>query len=94
MALEGQVGIVGPPREPSEFHGELGHIPGAELVPLASLRGALASADRERELIVVCRSGGRSARAAAELVAMGFTRVRDLAGGMLRWNQERRAVER
>lgn len=73
-------------REPHEWHGELGHVPGAELVPLSRLGEAAATWDREAEIILICRSGGRSARAAEALVASGFRRVMNLAGGMLAYN--------
>ena len=81
-------------REPAEFTGELGHVPGAELVPLASLPTAAASWARDAALLVVCRSGGRSARAAMQLRAMGFARVMNLAGGMLAYGQAGLPVER
>jgi len=81
-------------REPDEFTGDLGHIPEAELVPLGRL-GAVARAwPKDAELVVVCRSGGRSARAAAELTRAGFTRVHNMLGGMLRWRHEGRTVAR
>ena len=70
-------------REPDEFTGDLGHIPGAELVPLATIGQAAASWDRDKPMILVCRSGGRSGRAASALVAAGFRRVMNLTGGML-----------
>ncbi len=70
-------------REPDEFIGELGHIPGAELVPLATVATAAAGWPREQALVVVCRSGARSATAAATLVAMGFENVSNLEGGTL-----------
>jgi sulfur dioxygenase len=72
-------------REPAEFDGELGHIDGAELLPLGGLRAALAGWDRGASLVMVCRSGGRSAQAALILEAAGFTRVANLAGGMIAW---------
>lgn len=81
-------------REPSEFHDALGHIPGAELVPLGRLSRALESAPRDQELFIVCRSGGRSARASSELAGLGFSKVHNMVGGMMRWNQEGRPVER
>lgn len=74
-------------REPSEYHGEHGHIEGSELVPLATLHEAAVAWDREQPLVVVCRSGRRSGVAALELEAMGFVRVASLAGGMLDWHQ-------
>jgi rhodanese-related sulfurtransferase len=81
-------------REPSEFNAELGHIEGAELVPLATVEAAAAAWDRDADLVVICRSGGRSARAAKALVAMGFSRVMNLRGGMLAWNELRFPVSR
>lgn len=77
-------------REPNEFRGELGHIPGAELVPLATIEQAAATWDRNEPLIVVCRSGGRSSRAVATLQQLGFRCAANLRGGMLSY----RAVER
>ena len=74
-------------REPNEFVGELGHIEGAALVPLATLEAAAAGWVRDKEIVVVCRSGARSARGARALVAMGFTRVMNLRGGMMGWNE-------
>ncbi|MEW5742763.1 MAG: rhodanese-like domain-containing protein [Myxococcota bacterium] len=83
-------------REPAEFTGELGHIEGAKLAPLATLPLKLAelSAHRHEHVVVVCRSGGRSARAMDFLEAAGFTRLQNLAGGMLGWNQAGLPVSR
>ncbi|MFO0548777.1 MAG: rhodanese-like domain-containing protein [Polyangiaceae bacterium] len=81
-------------REPHEYNGELGHIAGTELVPLATVAGRATEWDRDKEIVVICRSGGRSANAARQLVALGFTRVMNLRGGMLAWNQAKLPVER
>ena len=70
-------------REPDEFVGELGHVPGAELVPLATLLAVARSWDKKERLVVTCRSGARSAKAASSLVALGFENLMNLAGGML-----------
>jgi len=80
-------------REPSEFHGPLGHIPEAILMPLGSLKEGLSALDRERPVVAVCRSGSRSARAVAILQQAGFTQVANLAGGMLRWRVDGGAVD-
>ena len=79
-------------REPDEYHQGLGHIDGALLVPLGQLQTRLDEVSRERPVVTVCRSGARSARAAAMLTKAGFTDVANLAGGMLRWRAEGGAV--
>lgn len=60
-----------------------GYIPGAEHVPLGALLAAAHAWDRAAPLVLVCRSGNRSGRAAGALAAMGFGDVMNLAGGML-----------
>jgi sulfur dioxygenase len=74
-------------REPEEFVGELGHVEGAILVPLDALERRLPklAGYRDREVVVVCRAGARSATAAAMLRRAGFAHVQNLAGGMLAW---------
>lgn len=81
-------------REDSEYNGDLGHIPGAELVPLGALDAEASTWDLETELLIVCRSGARSARAASALARRGFTKVMNLGGGMLAYNQRELPVER
>ena len=51
-------------REPHELVGDLGHIEGVENVPLAAVASAAKAWDKDEEIVLVCRSGGRSARAA------------------------------
>jgi rhodanese-related sulfurtransferase len=70
-------------REPHELHGDLGRIPGCESIPLGSIERAAATWDRDEPLVMICRSGARSARATEALVRLGFRRVMNLAGGML-----------
>jgi sulfur dioxygenase len=74
-------------REPDEFRGDLGHVPGSLLVPLASLASNTEGLPTDKPLLVVCRSGGRSGKAALELARRGFRRVASLAGGMRAWNK-------
>lgn len=80
-------------REPDEYRGELGHLADAELVPLQTLDFSAAALPRERPIVTVCRSGGRSGKAALALQQLGFARVASLAGGMLGWNTRGLAVE-
>jgi rhodanese-related sulfurtransferase len=60
---------------------------GAKLVPLGELQGAVDDLDSwiETEVIVHCKSGGRSAAAKDFLVKQGFKNVRNLLGGMMAW---------
>ena len=80
-------------REPDEFSGALGHVPGARLVPLGTLVSHATELSRERPVVTVCRSGARSAQASVLLRKAGFEQVANLAGGMLRWHEARYPVE-
>lgn len=79
-------------REPDELVGPLGHIDGVELVPLAGVTKAAQRWDRGAPLTLVCRSGGRSGKAALELRALGFAKVASMRGGMTRWNEAKLPV--
>lgn len=79
-------------REPNEFFGPLGHIPGAKLIPLGSLLDELDQLDARKPVVTVCRSGARSAQATVLLANAGVDRVANLSGGMLRWRAEGRGV--
>jgi glyoxylase-like metal-dependent hydrolase (beta-lactamase superfamily II)/rhodanese-related sulfurtransferase len=80
-------------REPDEFDGPLGRIPGAVSIPLGTLAARAAEIAKDKPAVTVCRAGGRSAQATNILKKAGFERVANLAGGMLRWRAQRLAVE-
>jgi len=67
-----------------EFDGPLGHIFGAKLIPLDNLAHRTGELARDRPIVTVCRSGARSAQAAAILQREGFGPVVNLSGGLLR----------
>lgn len=73
-------------REPHEA--QIASIPGARLVPLATVGDAIPTLPRDVDIIVQCRSGARSAKAVRQLQAAGFYRVWNLAGGILRWSDD------
>jgi glyoxylase-like metal-dependent hydrolase (beta-lactamase superfamily II)/rhodanese-related sulfurtransferase len=75
-------------REPDEFDGSLGHLPGARLIPLGSLMQRTGELSKTTPIVVVCRSGARSAQASVLLAKAGFEKVANLAGGMLRWRTD------
>jgi molybdopterin/thiamine biosynthesis adenylyltransferase/rhodanese-related sulfurtransferase len=66
-----------------------GHIPGALHVPRSFLESRIESAvpDRDRTLVVYCASGNRSAFATRSLEELGYTDVRNLAGGYVDWKR-------
>ena len=73
-------------REPHEW--SIARIPGARLIPLGTIGEAIGTLNPAREIVVHCKMGGRSAKAAKQLRDAGFTRVRNLAGGITRWSDE------
>lgn len=84
-------------REPYEFHGPMGrHAPGAVLVPLATVptRLDVLPVAPDAEILVICKSGGRSARAAEFLIETGRRRVFNVAGGTDAWVRAGLPVER
>ncbi|HEX7150081.1 MAG TPA: molybdopterin-synthase adenylyltransferase MoeB [Thermoanaerobaculia bacterium] len=73
-------------REPHEWNA--GHLDAARHIPLSQLPQHVASLPRDKEIVMICRSGGRSAHAQQHLKAAGFARVRNLVGGMTRYSRE------
>jgi len=72
-------------REPYEF--QIAQI-GGKLIPQNDVPQRLAEIDRDREVVVHCRSGARSQRIAEFLKQAGYPRVVNLAGGILAWSDE------
>lgn len=70
-------------REPGEY--SAGHIPGVELVPLATVAKAAAGWDKDQPLMLICRSGNRSNIAAHKLEDLGFKDLANVQGGMNAW---------
>lgn len=56
-------------------------------IPMGEVPDRLGELDQERGVVVLCRSGGRSAQVARFLQHHGYTRVWNLAGGILAWGQ-------
>jgi adenylyltransferase/sulfurtransferase len=70
-------------REPSEF--EICRIPGSKLIPLGELPGRLHELDKQREILVHCKSGGRSKKAVKLLHEAGFQSLKNVTGGIEAW---------
>jgi sulfur-carrier protein adenylyltransferase/sulfurtransferase len=72
-------------REPYEY--QIANI-GGTLIPQNQVPARLAEIDRNREIVVQCRSGARSQRIAEFLAAQGYPNVKNLAGGILAWSDQ------
>ncbi|HEU5315154.1 MAG TPA: MBL fold metallo-hydrolase [Chloroflexota bacterium] len=77
-------------REPEEY--AQGHVPGAVNVPQAELATRIDELPRDREILTICRSGGRSLRSAQWLKQAGFARVRSVADGTDGWSDSGRPL--
>jgi glyoxylase-like metal-dependent hydrolase (beta-lactamase superfamily II)/rhodanese-related sulfurtransferase len=74
-------------RQREELEDRLGHIATAQCVPLNELKDRLAEIPQHKPVIPVCHAGMRSGQATVILREAGFTRVANLHGGMLLWQQ-------
>jgi adenylyltransferase/sulfurtransferase len=70
-------------REPNEY--QINRIPGTILIPLGDIPRRYNELDPDEEIVVHCKMGGRSAKAADFLRSVGFKRVLNLKGGILDW---------
>ncbi len=76
-------------RRPDEFNDKLGHIQNAKLCTIneTSFIKKLKSLNKDLHYLFVCRSGGRSSRAARVAQTFGFSNIYNLDGGMLAWDK-------
>ena len=81
-------------REESEY--KSGHILNSKWIPLGKLAQRIGELERYREqsIVVVCRSGNRSASACSTLGKQGFTQAYNLSGGVMGWQKSNLPLER
>jgi sulfur-carrier protein adenylyltransferase/sulfurtransferase len=72
-------------REPFEF--DLGNIGGVN-IPLKVLDQNLEMISKDKQVVVLCKSGGRSSQAVTKLQELGYSNVMNLSGGLLQWKKE------
>jgi adenylyltransferase/sulfurtransferase len=85
-------GVLIDVREPDEY--AAAHIEGSRLIPLKTLPTRLAELPATREILVQCKSGGRSAKAVQLLLDHGFTAVKNVTGGIDAWIAEGNPIVR
>lgn len=92
VAAKGKARLVDV-REASELAFD-GFIPGVEHVPMGKIESAARAWDKEEEIILICRSGNRSAGIAELLTRRGFKRVMNMVGGMMAYSRTRLPIAR
>ncbi len=73
-------------REPHEF--QIARIPGSVLIPLGEVGKRLGELDPNAEIVMHCKMGGRSAKAVDLLKQNGYTKVRNMTGGITAWSDK------
>jgi molybdopterin/thiamine biosynthesis adenylyltransferase/rhodanese-related sulfurtransferase/molybdopterin converting factor small subunit len=73
-------------REPHEY--QIARIPGSKLIPLGELPKHLSELDPEAEIVMHCKTGGRSQKAVDLLKQHGFKHVRNMTGGITAWSDK------
>ena len=79
-------------REYPEF--AAGHLKNARLIPLAEIEQRAGELPKDQPIVSMCRTGRRSAEAAATLARLGYTNVSQLTGGVMAWEQAGLPLER
>ena len=77
-------------RQPEEW--QQFHIPGATLIPLGELPNRLNEVPKDKQIVVVCRTGHRSAQGRDILLNAGFPMVTSMAGGVTQWQSQGLAI--
>jgi len=67
---------------------EIASLPGTVHIPMSEVPARLSELDPDRDLVVMCRSGGRSMQVAQFLDRQGFRSVANLSGGILQWSDD------
>ena len=81
-------------RGAEEYVGELGHIPSSRLIPLDCLMDHIEQIPKDKTIVFICRSGRRSANAAAIAKDHGFESAYSMKGGMVLWNEMGLEIEK
>jgi sulfur-carrier protein adenylyltransferase/sulfurtransferase len=82
MIRSGRAPLLVDVREAFELQGPLGSLPNVKNIPLGTLVARRAEIPQDRDVVLICQAGHRSARALDQLRRLGYTRVRHLEGGM------------
>ena len=81
-------------RTPGEYKDE-GHLKGSVLIPISDIEARIGEIEsyKDKEVIVYCRSGGRSSKVSNLLTGKGFKKIFNMSGGIGAWKSNGYAVE-
>jgi adenylyltransferase/sulfurtransferase len=82
----GEVPLILDVREPHEY--EICRLPDSILIPLGQIGTRMHELDKNVEIVVHCKMGGRSDKAVDQMRKAGFRNVRNMVGGINRWAQK------
>jgi adenylyltransferase/sulfurtransferase len=71
-----------------KFEWDIGRIPGAILIPLGELPSRMSELDSADDIVLQCKTGGRSAKALKLLREAGFGKLTNLEGGITAWSEQ------
>jgi sulfur-carrier protein adenylyltransferase/sulfurtransferase len=71
-----------------EWEWEISRLPAARLIPVGTISEAASTLDPNREVVLFCKSGIRSLHAAEELAELGFRKLTNVSGGIIRWSHD------
>ena len=78
-------------REQEEF--DQARIPGSTLLPMSQMNSRWQEIPKDKEVVVYCRTGNRSAVLLGQLAQMGYTNLMNLEKGIVDWHQRQYPVE-
>jgi rhodanese-related sulfurtransferase len=76
-----------------EFENEEIRIPGSKLIPMSELNKRWQEIPQDKEVVVYCRTGNRSAVLLGQLASMGFDKLINMEGGIVEWYKNQFPVE-
>lgn len=68
-------------------------IPGSKLIPMSELNARWQEIPQDKEIVVYCRTGSRSANLLGQLASMGYSKLMNLEGGIMDWHKNKFPVE-
>lgn len=70
-----------------------GHVPDAINMPLSTFQDNVGDVQQDKPIVLVCRSGGRSAMAAEFLASLGYTNLYNIIGGTMEWARQGKPLD-